>query len=102
VSDVQLQQARQQLAPGGVLRAAINLGDTVLAQRSPDGTDLTGVSVDLARELAKRLGVQVQFVTFDAAGKVSEALAGNLWDVAFLAGDRTKDELQAASQEDGK
>jgi hypothetical protein len=37
-----LQQARGQLAPGGVLRAAINLGNTVLAQRSADSGELGG------------------------------------------------------------
>ncbi|WP_168791119.1 ABC transporter substrate-binding protein [Paraburkholderia aromaticivorans] len=96
MSDVQLQQAlqlaREQLAPGGVLRAAINLGNTVLAQRHADNGELSGVSVDLARELAARLGVEVRFVTFDAAGKVFEALASHAWDVAFLAIDPTRGE----------
>jgi polar amino acid transport system substrate-binding protein len=100
MSDTQLEQALQlargQLAPGGVLRAAINLGNTVLAQRGADNGELSGelsgVSVDLARELAARLGVEVQFVTFDAAGKVFEALASNAWDVAFLAIDPTRGE----------
>ena len=39
------------------------------------------------RELGQRLGVPVAFVTFDAAGKVFEALARDAWDVAFLAID---------------
>ena len=42
----------RQLAPSGVLRAAINFGNPVLAQRDPDGGDPRGVSVDLAREKA--------------------------------------------------
>jgi polar amino acid transport system substrate-binding protein len=72
------------LAPTGTLRAAINLGNTVLAQKDADGAP-KGVSVDLARELAKRLGVDTSFVVFDAAGKVFEALKSNAWDIAFLA-----------------
>jgi ABC-type amino acid transport substrate-binding protein len=60
MSDAQLEQllqrGREQLAPAGVLRAAINLGNTVLAQRSAGNGELGGVSVDLARELATRLG----------------------------------------------
>ncbi|TAL95130.1 MAG: transporter substrate-binding domain-containing protein [Paraburkholderia sp.] len=87
-----LQRAREQLAPGGVLRAAINLGNTVLAQRPADNGELSGVSVDLARELAQRLGVEVQFVIFEAAGKVFEALARHAWDVAFLAIDPARGE----------
>jgi polar amino acid transport system substrate-binding protein len=77
----------QQLAPSGTLRAAINLGNPVLAQRDATSGDLRGVSVDLASEIARRLGVPVQFVPFDAAGKVFEALQSRAWDVAFLAID---------------
>lgn len=75
------------LAPTGVLRAAINFGNPVLAQRAPHTGDPQGVSVDLAHELARRLGVGVELVTFDAAGKVFEALKRSAWDVAFLAID---------------
>jgi polar amino acid transport system substrate-binding protein len=74
------------LAPGGRLRAAINFGNPVLAQRGPSG-EPQGVSADLARELARRLGVAVAFVPFDGAGKVTDALASDAWDVAFLARD---------------
>jgi polar amino acid transport system substrate-binding protein len=72
-------------APSGTLRAAINLGNTVLAQNDPASGAPKGITVDLARELARRLGVAVEFVTFDAAGKVFEALKRGAWDVAFLA-----------------
>ena len=41
--------------------------------------------MDLARELGARLGVPVVLVTFDAAGKVFDALGSSAWDVAFLA-----------------
>ncbi len=75
------------LAPTGKLRAAINYGNPVLAQREPASGDLRGVSVDLARELARRLGVEATLVPFDAAGKVFEAAKAGAWDVAFLAVD---------------
>jgi polar amino acid transport system substrate-binding protein len=75
-----------QLAPGGKLRAAINFGNPVLANRDAAGRP-AGVSVDLARELARRLGVPVELVTYDAAGKVVEGLKSGTWDIAFLAID---------------
>jgi len=75
------------LAPQGKLRAAINYGNPVLAARHPSSGEPSGVSVDLARELARRLGVPLEFVTFDAAGKVVAALKDRSWDVAFLAID---------------
>ena len=79
--------ARSELAPTGKLRAAINFGNPVLAQKDPAGGEPRGVSVDLARELGRRLGVPVELVTYDAAGKVFEALKTGAWDIAFLAID---------------
>ena len=80
-------EIRSKLAPGGTLRAAINLGNSVLAQRDPKTGQPCGVSVDLARELARRLEVPVELITFDAAGKVFDALKTGAWYVAFLAID---------------
>jgi polar amino acid transport system substrate-binding protein len=74
------------LAPTGKLRAAINLGNPVLASRDTAGQP-QGVSVDLARELARRLGVPAELVPFDAAGKVVEAGKTGAWDIAFVALD---------------
>jgi len=73
------------LAPGGALKAAINFGNPVLAQKDAATGEPRGVSADLARELARRLGVQPAFIAFDAAGKVFDALKTGAWDVAFLA-----------------
>lgn len=77
-------EAVKDLAPTGTLRAAINLGNVVLAQKDEMGQP-KGVTVDLARELGKRLAVPVQLVPFDAAGKVFEANKGGNIDVMFLA-----------------
>jgi polar amino acid transport system substrate-binding protein len=88
--------ARADLAPSGTLRAAINFGNPILATR--DGAaGARGVSVDLSRELAARLGVPVQLVLFDSAGKVVEAARTQAWDVAFIAIDpaRGREMLQS-------
>lgn len=77
-------EVARSLAPHGRLRVAINYGNQVLAQRDPSGK-LGGVSVALAEELGKRLGVPVELTGYDAAGKVFEALDRQAWDVAFLA-----------------
>lgn len=75
------------LAPMGKLRAAINFGNPVLAGRDAATGEPCGISVDLARELARRLGVAIEFVPYDAAGKVVEGLKSQAWDVCFLAID---------------
>jgi polar amino acid transport system substrate-binding protein len=79
-------QAVKDLAPTGKLRAAINYGNAVLAGRDAERRP-KGVSVDIARELASRLGVPIEFVEFDAAGKVVAAAKDDVWDVAFVALD---------------
>jgi polar amino acid transport system substrate-binding protein len=76
----------KELAPTGKLRAAINYGNTVLAQKGPNG-EPRGVSVDLAAALAKRLGVPVEYVPFQAAGKSFEAVANGAVDVGYIAID---------------
>ena len=73
------------LAPTGTLRAAINLGNPVLARMGTDGP--AGVSVDLARRLGERLGVPVAFVTYPSAGAVTASAGSGAWDICFLAID---------------
>src|SRR6185312_8788070 len=81
-------QAVTDLAPSGTLRAAINVGNAVLAARpATPGGEPSGISVDLARELGRRLGVPVQLIVFDAAGKVVDAGRTGGWDIAFVALD---------------
>jgi len=78
--------ARTELAHAGKLRAAINLGNPILASRGPDGTP-QGVSVDLAREAARRLQVALELVPFDSAGAVVAAMQAHQVDLAFVAID---------------
>lgn len=79
--------ARTELAPSGKLRAAINFGNPILAVKDASTGAPTGVSVDLARELARRLDVPVELVTYEAAGKVVEGMKSGAWDIGFVAID---------------
>lgn len=74
------------LAPGGTLRATINLGNPILASQVP-GQKPTGVSVDLATALASRLEVPLELVVLESAGKAVEAVRGDHADVGFFAVD---------------
>ena len=87
LSDSAKDAVLKDLAPTGKLRAAINLGNSVLAQKDEVSGLPKGITPDLASELGKRLGVPVELVTFDAAGKVFDALKTGAWDIAFLAID---------------
>jgi len=71
------------LAPTGTLRASINVGNPVLAQGST--SDPSGITVDIAREVAARLDVPVRLLGFDAARKSYEAMMAGDADICFLA-----------------
>jgi len=75
------------LAPSGTLRAAINFGNPILAVKDPATGAPRGVSVDLARELGRRLNVAVELVLYESAGNVVAAQKAGAWDIAFLAVD---------------
>jgi len=78
---------RSAFAPTGRLRASINLGNPILANRNAATGEVGGVSVDLARELAQRLGLPLDLVVFDAAGKSVEAVTAEQADFGFFAVD---------------
>jgi polar amino acid transport system substrate-binding protein len=78
--------AAAELASSGRLRAAINFGNPILATRGPD-SQARGVSVDLAREAARRLGEPVELLLFNSAGTVVEAVKAAQVDLAFVAID---------------
>jgi len=82
-------------APTGALRASINLGNPILANRDPSSGEPCGVSVDLARAFAEHLGVPLELVVFDAAAKSVEAVSDERADFGFFAIDPKRGETIA-------
>jgi len=74
-------------APAGKLRASINLGNPILASRDPATGAPAGVSVDLAREFSSRLGVELELLVWDSAGKSVQAVTEEQADIGFFAID---------------
>ena len=79
--------ARAELAPTGTLRVGINFGNALLAKKDAATGAEGGIAVDLARELARRLGVPMAIVPYTSAGAMADGAKGGAWDVAFLAAD---------------
>ena len=77
----------QALVPAGKLRAVINLGNPILASRDPQSGAPVGVSVDLATELACRLGVEPEFIVVEKAADSVAAVTDGRADVGFFAVD---------------
>lgn len=78
---------RADLAPTGKLRAGINYGNFVLAAKDPETGEPRGIAPELAREIAERLDVSVEFVSFETAGRMADAVKTGAWDIAFLANE---------------
>lgn len=78
--------ARSELTPTGKLRVGINFGNELLTTRDASGAQ-GGIAVDLAGELARRVGVPLEIVSYESAGKMAEGAKAGAWDVAFLGAD---------------
>ena len=73
-----------QLAPTGVLRAGVNMGNFLLVTgRTPDG-DPTGVSPSMAAEIASRLGVPVRYVPYARPSELADAAGTGAWDIGLI------------------
>ena len=77
-------QARAELAPGGVLRAGINMANALLVTGRTEDGDPDGVSPDLARAIAERLGVPLQLVPFASPGELADAVGADTWDIGLI------------------
>ncbi|KXU84102.1 ABC transporter substrate-binding protein [Paraburkholderia monticola] len=82
-------------APTGKLRASINLGNPILANRHPESGEPFGVSIDLARAFAARLNVELELVVFDTAGQSVQAVSEERADFGFFAIDPLRGETIA-------
>jgi polar amino acid transport system substrate-binding protein len=82
----------QSLAPTGRLRASINLGNPILANRDPVSGAPVGISVDMAQAFADQLGLPLELVLFDAAGKSVDAVKSERADIGFFAIDPLRGE----------
>ena len=76
--------AKSELAPSGKLRVGLNYGNFLLVLKDGPNGEPRGIAPDLGRELGKRLGVPVEFVKFDAAGKLADAVKDKQVDIGFL------------------
>jgi polar amino acid transport system substrate-binding protein len=89
--------AAKRLAPKGELRAGLIASNPVLVTRGADG-QLGGVSVELARALAEKLGVPVRLMLYENPARYNESLSKDEWDVGLAARDPSRAEHLAFSE----
>jgi polar amino acid transport system substrate-binding protein len=81
-----------ELAPHGVLRAGINMSNFLLVTGKTPSGDPDGVSPDLARAIADRLGVPVKYVPFAKPGELADAVGDDVWDIGLIGAEPARAE----------
>jgi polar amino acid transport system substrate-binding protein len=87
-----VQDAVSELAPTGVLRAGINMGNFLLVTGTSPTGDPEGVAPDMAREIATRLGVPVAYAKFARPGELADAVEGDAWDICLIGAEPARAE----------
>ncbi len=90
-------QVVAELAPTGVLRAAINMGNFLLVTGKTPSGDPVGVAPDMAREIAQRLGVPVAYVPYARPGELADAAGIGVWDIGLIGAEPQRAEKIAFS-----
>src|SRR2546422_1054426 len=79
-----------QLVRTGKLRAGVGVVAPHWAVKHPATGELRGVAVEIARALAKRMGVELVMVEYPSPPSVLDGLKTSAWDVGFLAIDPSR------------
>jgi polar amino acid transport system substrate-binding protein len=87
--------AAAELAPSGTLRAGVNLSNFLLVTGTAPSGDPVGVSPDMARAIADKLGVAVSYVTFPSPGELADAAGDDVWDIGLIAAEPARAETIA-------
>jgi polar amino acid transport system substrate-binding protein len=75
------------LAPTGVLRAGINLSNSLLVSGTEPTGEPRGVSPSMAAAVSDALGVPLQLVLFDGPGDLADAVTSDRWDIGNIGAD---------------
>jgi polar amino acid transport system substrate-binding protein len=84
-----------ELAPSGTLRAGINMGNFLLVTGKTPSGDPTGVSPDMAAEIASRLGVPLSLVPYATPGELIDVAGTGAWDICLVGAEPAREKLTA-------
>jgi len=79
--------ARADLAPTGILRAAINEANPLLVIGRDANGDPVGLAPTFARLIAERLGVPAKLLAYPSPGAISDRAGDGEWDIALIGSD---------------
>lgn len=87
-----------ELAPGGKVRAGVNLSNFLLVTGRGPGGEPQGISPDLAKAIAERLGAAVEYVTYETPARLADAAGSNAWDIGLIGAEPQRAESIAFSK----
>jgi len=87
------QEEKQALAPTGKLRAALYLGGPTNVIKDPTTGEMRGVGYEIGKELAQRMGVPYEPVTYQTPKLLVDDVNSGNWDVAFVARDSNREKI---------
>ena len=80
-------EVMMQLAPNGVLSAAVYLGNFLLVTGRSSSGEPTGIAPDICRAIAKHLGVKLNLQGFNTQDEVVEATVSGRCGISLLGSD---------------
>ncbi|MGI9478133.1 MAG: transporter substrate-binding domain-containing protein [Hyphomicrobiaceae bacterium] len=91
------EQVKAELTPTGKLRAAINMSNFLLVTGKAENGDPTGVSPDMAAEVARRLDVPLQLIPYPNPGALGDDADSGNWDIGNIGAEPQRAEKIAFS-----
>jgi polar amino acid transport system substrate-binding protein len=85
-------EIKAQLAPHGMLRAAINMSNFLLVTGRSASGDPQGVSPSMAAAIAERLGVAIKYVPFPKPGELADQAGNDVWDIGLIGAEPSRAE----------
>ncbi len=90
-------EAKIELTPKDKLRVGVNHSNFLLSTRDPVSGAYSGIVIDLAAELARRLDVAFDVVGFKNPGLMADAAQSDMWDIAFMGSEPARANVIAFS-----
>ncbi len=78
-------EVAKEMAPHGVFRIGLNMANFLLVRANQQGQEPSGIAPSLAKEIAKRLGLKIQFFPYATPGEMADDASKDIWDMALLA-----------------
>lgn len=88
---------KTELAPKGRLRVGVNHSNFLLSTRDSVSGAYSGIVIDLAAEIARRLNVPFEVVGYKNPGLMADAAQSDQWDIAFMGSEPARANVIAFS-----